>query len=110
TYDKPTVGAQVHVAATDLPAGKTVDLMWETVSGGWVIEDYYHFRGKKYSKATSPLGKFTIDASGRLDATFAIPEDYGGVHDVIALVDDKPVAQNGVEVTQSFEMSPMSGP
>jgi len=87
-----------------------VDLTWATVAGGWVIEDYYHFRGKKYSETTMALGRFSIDASGRLDARFVIPEDYGGVHDVIALVDGKPVAQNGVNVTQTFEMAPASGP
>ena len=42
-------------------------------------------------------------ATGALDARFTIPEDYGGVHEVIALIDGKPVAQNGIEVTQSFE-------
>lgn len=110
TYDAPTVGAEVRAAATGLPARQTVDLTWETVTGGWVVEDYYHFRGKKYSKATSSLGKFTVDAQGRLEARFHIPEDYGGVHDVIALIDGQPVAQNGIEVTQSFEMNPTSGP
>jgi hypothetical protein len=104
------VGARVRVAATGLPAGKTVDLVWETVSGGWVVEDYYHFRGKKYSKSTLSLGQFTLDANGRLEAQFDIPEDYGGVHDIIAVIDSKPVAQNGIEVTQSFEMIPTSGP
>ena len=51
-------------------------------TGGWVIEDYYHFRGKKYTETTSKLGEFPVDASGRLDARFTIPEDYGGVHEV----------------------------
>ncbi len=110
TYTKPTVGAEVRVAAAGLPAGKTVDLMWETVSGGWVIEGYYRFRGKKYEGTTASLGRFPVDANGRLEARFAIPEDYGGVHDVMALIDGKPVAQNGIEVTQSFEMTPTSGP
>jgi hypothetical protein len=46
-YDKPAVvGTRVHATAVGLPAGKTVDLAWNTVTGGWVIEDYYHFRGK----------------------------------------------------------------
>jgi hypothetical protein len=110
SYDKAIVGAQVRAAANGLPAGKIVDLQWATVSGGWVIQDYYYFRGRKYSETTLSLGKFPVSASGRLDATFAIPEDYGGVHDVIASIDGKVVAQNGVEVTQSFEMSPASGP
>ncbi len=80
------------------------------MAGGWVIEDYYHFRGKKYNEAAIPLGTFTVDASGAFNARFPIPEDYGGVHDVVALIDSVPVAQNGIEVTQSFEMSPASGP
>jgi hypothetical protein len=111
TYEKPAVvGTEVRAAATDLPAGKKVELQWGTVTGGWVIEDYYHFKGKKYKETTSSLGQFDVDANGRLDARFAIPEDYGGVHEVTVIVDGKPVAQNGIEVTQSFEMTPLSGP
>ena len=40
----------------------------------------------------------------------SIPEDYGGVHEVIALIDGKPVAQNGINVTQTFALTPTSGP
>jgi len=111
SYDKPVmVGSKVHVVAGGLPVGKTVDLAWGTVNGGWLIEDYYYFRGKKFSETTSSLGKFMVDANGRLDTTFTIPEDYGGVHEVTATIDGNAVAQNGVEVTQSFEMTPLSGP
>jgi hypothetical protein len=111
TYDKPAVvGGKVNVVATGLSAGKTVDLNWGTVKGGWIIEDYYYFRGKKFSETTSSLGTFMVDLSGRLDTTFTIPEDYGGVHEVTATIDGTAVAQNGVEVTQTFEMTPLSGP
>ena len=111
TYGKPAVvGAPVTVSATGLPAGKAVALEWVTVTGGWVIEDYYHFRGKKYDEATITLGTFMVDDEGRLNARFNIPDDFGGVHDVIARIDGAPVAQNGIDVTQSFEMSPRSGP
>jgi hypothetical protein len=110
-YDKPAVaGTMATATASALPAGKTVDLVWGTVSGGWVIEDYYHFRGKKYSETTTSLGQFPVDAGGRLSARFAVPEDYGGVHEVVALVDGKPVAQNAINVTQTFAMTPASGP
>ena len=110
-HDKPAVvGTSVAASVAGLPPGKEVDLQWGTVTGGWVIEDYYHFRGKKYSETTVSLGRFTVDANGRLDARFAVPVDFGGVHDVIARIDGEPVAQNGIEVTQSFEMTPRSGP
>ncbi len=110
TYDRPVVGAEVRVTGDGFSAGKTVDLVWETVTGGWVIEDYYHFRGKKYEPARVPLGRFPVDGSGRLDAAFKIPEDYGGNHEVVAMIDGQTIAQKGIEVTQSFEMSPASGP
>ena len=109
THDATTVGAEVRATATGLPAGKTAELTWKTVSGGWVIEDYYHFKGKKYQESTLSLGRFSVDSSGRLDARFTIPEDYGGVHDVMALIDGQLFAQGGIEVTQSFEMTPASG-
>jgi hypothetical protein len=111
SYDKPAVvGAAAHATASGLPAGKTVDLTWGSVTGGWVIEDYYHFRGKQYSETTTSLGQFPVDSSGRLQARFAIPEDYGGVHEVIARIDGKPVAQNAINVTQTFALTPASGP
>ncbi len=109
-YDKPAiVGTVAHATVSGLPAGKTVDLTWGTVKGGWVIEDYYHFRGKKYAETTTSLGQFPVDTGGRLDARFTVPEDYGGVHEVIALIDGKPAAQNAINLTQTFALSPSSG-
>jgi hypothetical protein len=111
TYDKPAVvGARVRATVEGLPAGKTVELEWGTVTGGWVIQDSYYFRGRKYSESKLSLGKFPVGADGHLDASFSIPEDYGGVHDIFATIDGKVMAQNGVEVTQSFDVSPASGP
>src|SRR6185295_11424253 len=73
-YDKPAVvGATVQATANGLPAGKVVDLAWGTVTGGWVIEDYYHFRGKKYTETSTSLGQFAVDANGQLRARFVIP-------------------------------------
>jgi hypothetical protein len=110
-YDKPArVGTPVRASAGNLPQGKTIELLWGTVEGGWVIEDYYHFRGKKYAETRTSLGRFPIAADGRLDARFNVPEDFGGVHEVFAMVDGHPVAENGINVTQSFVMSPGSGP
>jgi hypothetical protein len=110
-YDQPAIaGTLAHATATGLPARQTIDLEWGTVTGGWVIEDYYHFRGKKYSESTTPLGRFPVDASGRLEARFVVPEDYGGVHEVIARLGGAPVAQGAINVTQTFAMTPASGP
>ena len=111
TYDQPAVvGTVVRVTANGLPAGKTVDFEWGTVFGGWVIEDYYHVRGKKYLETTRPLGHAQVNVSGALAASLTVPEDYGGVHEVFALIEGTRVAQGAINVTQTFAMTPESGP
>jgi hypothetical protein len=107
---KVTVGAQVRATASGLTPNASVELIWKSMQGKWLIEDYYHFKGKKFTEATRSLGKFVAGADGRLDAAFTIPEDYGGVHDVIVKSGGVTVAAGGVEVTQSFEMTPKEGP
>ena len=115
TYDKtrtakPVVGSAVDATAEGLPPNKTVSLAWGTVEGGWVIEDYFHFRGKKYTETTRTLSQATTDGSGRLNARFTVPEDFGGVHEVFVRDGDTTLAQGGLEVAQTFEMSPKEGP
>ena len=107
---KPTVGVEVRATAQGLPPNKSVELKWKTQQGGWVIEDYYHFKGKKFTETSVSLGRAVVGADGRLDTRFTIPEDFGGVHDVLVVADGATIAQGGVEVVQTFEMSPQSGP
>ena len=112
SYDKPAVvGAAVQSRRPDLPpAGST------SISVGYGDRRMGHRGLLPFPRQEVPRDDdvartvSSVDSTGRLDARFAIPEDYGGVHEVIALVDGKPVAQNGVEVTQTFEMTPASGP
>ncbi len=108
--DKPVVGTKIDATAEGLPPNRTVDLLWETVNGGWVVEDGYRFRGKKFTDGTKPLGRTTVGPDGRLAAHFTIPEDFGGVHSVIVSDAGVPLAQGGIEVTQTFEMHPSEGP
>jgi hypothetical protein len=111
-YDKtkPFAATTVQVSAEGLPANRTVELLWGTVNGGWVIEGYSRFRGKKFTETTQSLGQAHIDAAGRLSAGFTIPEDYGGVHEVIVSDAGVTLAQGGIEVGQTFEVHPAEGP
>jgi hypothetical protein len=115
TYDKtrtpkPIVGTTIDATAEGLPPNKTVNVLWGTVDGGWVIEDYFHFRGKKYAETMRTLSKAAVDGSGRLNTRLTIPEDFGGVHEVFVRDGDTTLAQGGLEVAQTFEMSPKEGP
>jgi hypothetical protein len=107
---KPVVGTEIEASAEGLPPNRTVDLVWETVEGGWVVEEGYRFRGKRFTDTTKILGRAQVAADGRLAARFTIPEDFGGVHAVTVADAGQPLAQGGVEVTQTFEMHPSEGP
>jgi hypothetical protein len=110
TPAKATVGERVTLVAEGLPANSTVDLVWETVNGDWVIQDYYYFRGKKFAQTAWSLGHLQVGNDGRLEGSFQVPEDYGGAHNVVATIGDSTVAQGLLDVTQSFEMTPREGP
>ena len=84
--------------------------MWETVDGGWVVEDGYRFRGKRFTDSSKVLGRAQVDAAGRLATHFNIPEDFGGMHAVTVADAGTPLAQGGIEVTQTFEVHPSEGP
>jgi hypothetical protein len=107
---KPIVGTIVDATAAGLPPNRSLELVWGTVEGGWLIEDYFHFRGKKYTETTRTLSKATTDATGVLKTRFTIPEDFGGVHEVFVRDGNTTLAQGGVEVGQTFEMSRTEGP
>jgi hypothetical protein len=107
---KVVVGTEVDATAEGLPPRRKLDLVWQTVKGGWVVEDYYQFRGKKFAETTTSLGQVETDADGRLAAHFKIPEDYGGVHELMVSDNGVPLAQGGIEVGQTFEMYPAEGP
>jgi hypothetical protein len=107
---KPVAGAEIEASAEGLPANRTVDLVWGTVNGGWVIEEYYRFRGKRFANTTKTLAQVQVGADGRASIRFKIPEDYGGVHEVFFSENGVPLAQGGIEVGQTFEMHPTEGP
>src|SRR4029453_2067828 len=93
-----------------LPPNRKIDLVWGTVSGGWVIEEYYRFRGKRFANTTRAVAQVQVGSDGRVSIPFRIPEDYGGVHEVFLSEKGVPLAQGGVDVSQTFEMHPTEGP
>ena len=107
---KLVAGAEVVASAQGLPPNQPVDLIWGTVNGGWVVEDYFRFRGKKFTNTNRPLAQANVGADGRVTVRFNVPEDYGGVHEVFLSHNGVPIAQGGVDIGQTFEMHPTEGP
>lgn len=110
-HDVPAVvGSTVLATAAGLPPRARVALSWGTVAGGWAIDDGHRFRGTRFTDTMSTIGWFDVDARGRLRATFRVPEDYGGAHQVVALIDNASVARGEIVVAPTFELTPAFGP
>jgi hypothetical protein len=109
-HTKPVVGAGIDAAAEGLPPHRTVDLIWGTVDGGWVVEDGYRFQGKRFTDSTKVLGRAKVGPDGTLAAHLTIPEDFGGVHSITVSDAGVALAQGGIEVTQTFALHPSEGP
>ena len=104
------VGTEVEATAEGLTPHRKIDLVWGTVNGGWVIEDHFRFRGKRYTNTTTILTQSEVGSDGRLSVHFKVPEDYGGVHEVMVSDHNVTLAQGGIEVSQTFDVHPTEGP
>jgi hypothetical protein len=113
TPDIGVAGTATTFTASGLPAGKTVTLTWGTATVDWLLDprvDSVDYLGRKTNKLTVALASGTTDSSGRLSVELKAPSDFGGIHDVYAVVDGQQVAKGGFLIARSASISPKSGP
>jgi hypothetical protein len=105
------VGATIVVKGSSFPANVPVALTWKTFDGRYLLEqDEVVYVGPRYEERLTDLGKATSDANGLFQTTFTVPEDFGGIHDIIARVDGKFATKMGFSIIPSFSVSPTTGP
>ena len=56
------------------------------------------------------LGQAQTDAQGKLSVKLTAPKDFGGMHDIYAVINGVQVAHGGFLVARSATISPKSGP
>ncbi len=103
------VGTVVKVTAVGLPPVQGFDLVWRTVKGHWKVKGP-QYRGREYQPVAYRVAKVVSDAAGRLAATFAVPEDFGFLHDIVLQRDGRLYSQVGFNIDMTVELSPRSGP
>jgi len=113
---KPDVavpGKRFTITAKGLPANKQVTLTWATANVTWSVDarpDSVDYLGRNAGKVTVVLGTATTDANGAFTFSRIAPRDFGGIHDIYAVVDGKQVAKGGFLVARSASISPKKGP
>ncbi len=111
--DVAVAGTKFTISGTKLPANKSVTLTWGTSNVTWMVEarpdsvDYY---GRSATKIAVVLGTATTDAAGAFTASLVAPKDFGGIHDIYAVIDGKQVAKGGFLIARSASVTPKKGP
>jgi hypothetical protein len=111
--DVAVAGTKFTISAKGLPASSNVTLTWGTSNVTWMVDarpDSVDYLGRSATKLAVVLGTATTDASGSFTAPFVAPKDFGGIHELYAVVDGKQVAKGGFLVARSASITPKRGP
>ena len=106
-------GTALTLSATGLKPNTEITLTWSTAKGAWkaqLLPNSVNYTGYQWDKFTVILAKVTTDATGSFKYATKMPEDFGGPHDIYAVIDGVAVAKGGVQMTPSVSISPKSGP
>jgi hypothetical protein len=106
-------GVAVTIAGSGLPAGKDVTLTWGTANVDWLLDarpDSVDYLGRKATKYAVRLATAKTDASGAFSVQLKAPRDFGGIHEIYAVVDGMQVAKGGLLIARSASIKPKSGP
>ena len=107
------VGQEFTLTGKGLPANSSVDLTWSTADGAWLADvqpNSINYRGLKFIKYPVKMATVTTDPNGSFVYKTKAPEDFGGPHDIYAVVNGAAVAKGGFQTNPKFTMSPSSGP
>jgi hypothetical protein len=111
--DVAPTGKTVTLSGSGLPAAKTVSLVWMTANVRYILDskpDSVDYLGRKVDRIAVALANAKTDASGAFKASFTVPKDFGGLHDIFAVVDGKQVAKGGFLLERQVRISPTKGP
>jgi len=113
TPDIGVAGTKFTLSGTGLPASKDVSITWSSANVTWIVDprpDSVDYLGRQTTKLTVVLAHATTNASGAFSVNLAAPKDWGGIHDIYAVVDGVQDAHGGFLVARSASISPKSGP
>ena len=113
TPDIALAGAAVTISGSGLPADKDVTLTWGTANVDWVLDaraDSVDYLGRKATKFAVQLAKVHTSASGAFSVQLKAPQDFGGLHEIYAVVDGVQVAKGGFLLARSASITPKRGP
>ncbi|MBI4392924.1 MAG: hypothetical protein HY556_03870 [Euryarchaeota archaeon] len=96
-------GQEMIVAGGGFKAGDTVKLTWSTVTAKTQIAKDKNRGWNATTTVTKDLANALVGPTGTFFVTLKVPYDFGGDHDIKAVVRGEPVAQTSLRVQPHFE-------
>ena len=106
-------GTAYTLSGSGLTPNKTVSIVWMTANVTWMVDarpDSVDYLGRSTSKFGVVIGSTTTDANGAFSLNLVAPQDFGGIHDIYAVIDGVQVAKGGFLLARSATMTPKRGP
>jgi len=111
--DIAAIGAAVTISGAGLPAAKDITLVWMTANIRYVLDpkpDSVDYLGRKVDKIGVAIARTKTDAAGAFSVGVKAPTDFGGLHDLYAVVDGLQVAKGGFLLERKVTITPKRGP
>jgi hypothetical protein len=113
TPERGLTGAPFTISGTGLQKNAQVTLTWSTANVTWVADpqpDTVNYMGRSVTRFDVVLKKTSTDGSGNFSVKLKAPDDWGGLHDIYAVINGVQVAHAGYLIDRSVTMSPKKGP
>jgi hypothetical protein len=111
--DQGVAGTPVTISGSGLPANASVELTWSTADATWLVQteaDTVNYRGSMDKYFSVVLDTTTTSAAGAFKVSLKVPADFGGLHDIYAVINGTEDAHGGFLMMRTITVSPLSGP
>ena len=113
TPDEGVAGTPVTISGSHLAANAKVELTWSTANATWLVQaepDTVNYLGRSDTLFAVVLDTTTTDANGSFKVSLTVPQDWGGLHDIYAVVNGVEVSHGGFITLRTVTVTPTSGP
>jgi hypothetical protein len=114
---KPDTGAggsSFVLSGNGLPAGKNVSIVWMTSNVNWILDarpDSVDYIGQREDRGIGVVvGTVQTGTTGAFSLRLKVPRDFGGIHDIYAVVDGVQQAKGGFLIERTLQVKPLRGP
>ena len=113
TPDIGLPGTPYTLTGSGLEPNKTVSIIWKTANVSWVVDarpDSVDYLGRSVTKLGVQIASTSTDASGNFSVGLVAPADFGGIHEIYAVIDGVQMSKGGFLIARTATMTPKKGP